>query len=167
MRSLTLLSVLFPILAGSALLAWRPQDRRTRNRYVLGAVLVGAALVLGCALASIRLGPEALAFHAASLSRHLVLAFRPDGPALVFGAIIGVLWPVTTVYALSYMNHEGRENLFFGFFLITFGVVAGIAYSANFFTLYLNYEFMTLVTLPLVMHGMDAKSRYAGKLYVL
>ncbi len=167
MRSLTLLSVLFPILAGSALLAWRPQDRRLRNRYVLGAVLVGAALVLGCALASIRLGPEALAFHVASLSRHLVLAFRPDGPALVFGAIIGVLWPVTTVYALSYMNHEGRENLFFGFFLITFGVVAGIAYSANFFTLYLCYEFMTLVTLPLVMHGMDLRSRYAGKLYVL
>ena len=49
MRSLTLLSVLFPILAGSALLAWRPQNRRVRNRYVLGAVLVGAALVLGCA----------------------------------------------------------------------------------------------------------------------
>ena len=167
MRSLTLLSVLFPVFAGGGLLIWRPRDREKRNRYALASVCAGAVLVLSAALCVARFGPDALAFHVLTLSRHLVIAFRPDGPSLVFGAIIGVLWPVTTVYAFSYMEHEGRENLFFGFFIMTFGVVAGIAYSANFFTLYLCYEFMTLATLPLVMHEMDGKARYAGKLYIL
>lgn len=167
MKYLTLLSVLLPAAAGAALLVLRPRDRRLRNRFCLVSVLLGSALVLSTAACTALYGPDSTAFFLARLSPHLALAFRPDGVSLVFGCIIGVLWPVTTVYAFSYMEHEGRENLFFGFFLITYGVVAGIAYSANFFTLYLCYEFMTLVTLPLVMHAMDAKARSAGKKYVL
>ena len=167
MKILTLLALLVPILSGAALLVVRPQNRAQRNRYVLLTVCVSAVFVLGTALCSALRGPDTVYLHVADLSDKLVIAFRPDGVSLVFGCIIGVLWPVTTVYAFSYMAHEGRENLFFGFFLITFGVVAGIAYSANFFTLYLCYEFMTLVTLPLVMHEMDDKARAAGKKYVL
>lgn len=167
MKILTILALLVPILSGIALLIARPQNRTKRNRYVMLTVSVSVVFVLGTALASALNGPDALYLHIANLSDKLVIAFRPDGVSLVFGCIIGVLWPVTTVYAFSYMEHEGRENMFFGFFLITFGVVAGIAYSANFFTLYLCYEFMTLVTLPLVMHEMDGKARAAGKKYVL
>ena len=167
MKILPLLALLVPILSGAALLVVRPQNRAQRNRYVLLTACVSAVFVLGTALCSALRGPDAAYLHVADLSDMLVIAFRPDGVSLVFGCIIGVLWPVTTVYAFSYMEHEGRENLFFGFFLITFGVVAGIAYSANFFTLYLCYEFMTLVTLPLVMHEMDDKARAAGKKYVL
>ena len=166
-NTLTLFSLLFPILSGIALLIVRPKDRGNRNRYVMLMVCLSAVFVLGTALCSALRGPDAVYLHVADLSPMLKIAFRPDGVSLVFGCIIGVLWPVTTVYAFSYMEHEGRENLFFGFFLITFGVVAGIAYSANFFTLYLCYEFMTLVTLPLVMHEMDDKARAAGKKYVL
>ena len=167
MRILTILCVLFPVLAGAALFVWRPQDRKLRNRYAITAVGINAVFVLTTALLSAVNGADSMAVHIADLSPMLSIAFRPDGVSLVFGCIIGVLWPVTTVYAFSYMEHEGRENMFFGFFLITFGVVAGIAYSANFFTLYLCYEFMTLVTLPLVMHEMDDKARAAGKKYVL
>lgn len=50
---------------------------------------------------------------------------------------------------------------------MTFGVVLGIAFSGNFLTMYLFYEFLTLVTLPLVMHAMDNKARHAGKMYIL
>ena len=167
MKILTMLALLVPILSGIVLLVVRPQNRAQRNRYVMLTVCVSAVFVLGTALCSALNGPDSVALHVADLSDKLVIAFRPDGVSLVFGCIIGVLWPVTTVYAFSYMEHEGRENMFFGFFLITFGVVAGIAYSANFFTLYLCYEFMTLVTLPLVMHEMDDKARAAGKKYVL
>ena len=167
MRILTILCVLFPVLAGAALFVWRPQDRKLRNRYAITVVGINAVFVLGSALLSAVNGADNMAVHIADLSPMLSIAFRPDGVSLVFGCIIGVLWPVTTLYAFSYMAHEGRENLFFGFFIITFGVVAGIAYSANFFTLYLCYEFMTLVTLPLVMHEMDDKARAAGKKYVL
>ena len=167
MRTLTLISILFPIIAGAALLIRRPADRGARNRYALACVCLTSALVLGTVIGSALYGADAMAFTAARLSQHFVIAFRPDSASLIFACIIGVLWPVTTVYAFSYMEHEGRENMFFGFFLMTYGVVAGIAFSATFFTLYLFYEFMTLVTLPLVMHAMDDKARHAGKIYII
>ena len=167
MNNLTLLSILFPILAGVALFIWRPTDRIIRNRYTITVVFITSALVLGTAICTWTYGSDAVAVSIVKITKHLSFEFRPDNVATVFGCIIGVLWPVTTIYAFNYMEHEGNDNMFFGFFIITFGVVAGIAYSANFFTLYICYEFMTLVTLPLVMHSMDAKARHAGKMYVL
>ncbi|MEG2037989.1 MAG: proton-conducting transporter membrane subunit, partial [Ruthenibacterium sp.] len=78
-----------------------------------------------------------------------------------------LLWPVTALYSFEYMRHEGSENRFFSFFTISFGVVLGVAFAENFMTLYLFYELLTLATLPLVMHTMDRKARYAGKKYLI
>lgn len=167
MRFFTLLSVLFPILAGSALLIWRPVNRKTRNAYSMCVVLIGSFFVLGSVGCAWKFGSAATAVHIFSLSDKLELAFRVDGASMVFGSIIGVLWPITTAYAFSYMKHEGRENRFFGFFIISYGVLAGIAFSANFFNMYFFYELMTLSTLPLVMHEMDGKARSAGKKYLI
>lgn len=167
MYCLTLLSVLFPIAAGAALLVCRPRKRRARNIYCICCALISSAFVLGSVAATAALGPGSTALTIVRMSHMLTLALRLDGAGMVFGCIIGVLWPVTTVYAFSYMKHEGMENKFFGFFLISYGVVAGIAFSENFFTMYLFYEFMTLATLPLVMHEMDEKARHAGKRYIL
>ncbi len=46
-------------------------------------------------------------------------------------------------------------------------MIVGVAFSDNFLTLYLFYELLTLATLPLVMHSMDGKARYAGKKYLI
>ncbi len=119
MRILTILCVLFPLAAGAALLVWRPRERKLRNRCALAAVCLNSVFVLGSALLANLNGAETMRVHVAALSPMLQIAFRPDGVGSVFGCIIGVLWPVTTVYAFSYMEHEGRENLFFGFFLLT------------------------------------------------
>lgn len=167
MYRLPVLSILLPLLSGAFLLVWRPESRKVRNLYTMTAVIISAVFVLGTVSAAWLRGSDAVAFHVFSLGNMLELAFRPDGPSLIFGGIIGVLWPITTLYAFSYMSHEGWENRFFGFFIMTFGVVDGIAFSANFFTMYLFYELMTLVTLPLVMHQMDGKARSAGKKYIL
>ena len=50
---------------------------------------------------------------------------------------------------------------------MAYGVVLGIAYSEDFLTLYFFYEVLTLTTLPLVMHAMDEKARYAGRKYLV
>ena len=65
------------------------------------------------------------------------------------------------------MAHEGGEPRFFAFFLLSYGVSAGIALSGNLVTLYFFFELLTLATLPLVMHKMDDRARYAGKRYLL
>ena len=65
------------------------------------------------------------------------------------------------------MEHEGGENHFFALYTITYGVTLGISTAANILTLYFFYEFLTLSTLPLVMHGTEKPSEHAGYTYML
>jgi len=167
MKWLTLVSIVYPLIAGAALLIWAPEDRKSRNDYVMRAVLLTSGMVIASVLSTWFDGADATAFHILRMSKKLVLAFRLDGASMLFGMLIAVLWPLTTLYAFSYMEHEGHENKFFAFFIMTYGTVAGIAFSANMLTMYLCYELMTLATLPLVMHEMDGKARSAGQKYIL
>lgn len=167
MKVIPALCVGFPLLAGLALLAWNPKNSRTRNAFVLAACLATSLLAASAMLLSWRLGPDALKVTLISFEENFTISLRIDGASRFFGAVIAVLWPVTAVYSFEYMKHEGSENRFFSFFTMSFGVVLGVAFAEDFLSLYLFYELLTLCTLPMVMHSMDHKARYAGKKYLI
>ncbi len=156
------LAVLFPMAAGALLLASRCESRAARERVVL-AVSAGTALL---ALLAVFLD-AGRRLVLVRFSEELSLAFCLDGLGEIFAVMVSVLWVLASVYALEYMKHEGHETRFFGFFLMSFGVTLGIAFAGNIITLYLFYELLTLATLPLVMHAMDNRARYAGKQYII
>lgn len=156
-----LLPILLP--AGAALLLPLIGPRgRTRLALCVGAVVTANTILT---LLLIRHAPEGT-LTLFRLAPTLALALRLDGMGSVFAALVAVLWVPTTLYAFEYMKHEGRENAFFAWFVLTYGVVLGIAFSANLLTLYFFYELMTLTTLPLVMHAMDDRARFAGRKYL-
>lgn len=157
-----LIAILIPIFSGALLLVKRDTPRAVREIFVLFLGILTSVIVL-CLLAFRPAEPLTLL----RLSDSLSLTFQVDNLSMVFAAILAVLWPIADLYSFEYMSHEHGENRFFGFFTMTYGVVLGIAFAANAFTLYLCYELMTLCTLPLVMHEMDGKGRYAGKKYLL
>lgn len=167
MGSLMAAAILFPILTGTGLLIWNPVHKKHRERYILFATVATSLLTASCIFLSWKLGADAFTCTPIRFSQALSLTLRIDGASRIFGAMIAALWPVTAIYAFEYMEHEGSENRFFGFFTIAFGVVLGVAFAANFLTLYLFYELLTLATLPLVMHTMDHQARYAGKKYLI
>lgn len=155
-----LLPVLLPILGGGAMFLLPAQDTKQREVYVqmfscATSLLVGLLLWQRPAGAAVLLDMG-----------DVQLALRLDSLSVVFAAIVAVLWPLAVLYSFEYMRHEHGENRFFAFFTMTYGVVLGIAFSANAFTLYLFYELLTLCTLPLVMHEMNGQARFAGKKYL-
>ena len=81
--------------------------------------------------------------------------------------MVALLWILCIYYAFEYMKHEGDENRFFGFYVMTFGVMMGITFSANLITLYLFYECLTLATIPLVMHGDSVQAQTATRIYII
>lgn len=167
MHRLLMLPILFPLLAGLGLLRWRPGSRTVRSIYVLAAALITSALSLLAIYLSYRQGSDALVCTMVRFSENFSISLRIDRASMVYGSIVSVLWPLVTLYSLDYMSHEGEENRFFGFWLMSFGVVLGIAFAEDFLSLYLFYELLTLITLPLVMHSMDEKARYAGRKYLI
>ena len=165
-RFLTL-PVLLPMLLGVGMLVLQPKSRKVRNRYVMASSLGTSALSIACIVLTYLFGDSYLACILVSFSETFSISLRIDGAAMVYGSIVSVLWPLVTAYALDYMTHEGHENRFFSFWLMAYGVVLGVAYSEDFLSLYFFYEALTLTTLPLVMHAMDEKARYAGRKYLV
>ena len=96
----------------------------------------------------------------------LSLALHMDGLSKVFAGLISFLWPLATLYAFEYMKHEKHEKAFFMFYVATYGVTLGIALSANVLTMYLFYEMLTLITVPLVIHTLSREAILAARKYM-
>lgn len=156
-----LLPILIPAVAALGLASMRPRSR-TRLTLCVGSVMTANTILTLLIVWHAPAGTLTLL----RLSSGLSFALRLDGLGAAFAALVSLLWGPTTLYALEYMKHEGRENAFFAWFTLTYGVVLGIAFSANLPTLYFFYELMTLSTLPLVMHAMDGRARFAGRKYL-
>ena len=162
MNYMLLIIILLPILCGLFMFIRPFTDRKNRNVYVFTVTCITSILVIGCVLS----GTDGV-ITLLRLDDTLSVALRMDSLSRVFAVILSVLWPIAVLFSFEYMRLEREENRFFAFYTITYGVVLGIANAANYFTLYLFYELLTLATLPLVMHEMDGKARYAGKRYII
>ena len=155
-----MIPVLIPIIYG-AFLIFRPiETRRSRNLVTMAVVLVNTLLSL-----LVIWNCQGKILDVLTLYSNVHILMRIDGMGALFGAMVTLLWPFATLYAFEYMHHETRENGFFAYFTMTYGVTLGIAYAGNMMTMYLFYELLTLVTIPLVMHTHSPKARQAGRLY--
>ena len=156
-----LLTMALPLLGGAALFLLRPKSRAVRGALAVGTALCTTALVAVC-LFSPWAAPVTLPFFGETMR----FSFRLDGLGKVFAGLCAFLWPLATLYAVEYMEKDDRQNSFFGWYLLSYSVTLGVAMSGNLLTLYLFYELLTFATLPLVLHGMSARSVRAGRKYV-
>lgn len=162
MNYLILLPTVAAFILGAGVLKYDLEDVKKLNRYAVTATVM-VALTAAVTLVSMS-GESVTLFR---FNDMLKIDFRIDGLSTVFGAMVSFLWPLAVVYATEYMKHEGKQKKFFTFYIMTFGVTLAIAFSANMLTLYLCYEMLTFITLPLVMHTTDERSAYAGGKYLV
>lgn len=97
----------------------------------------------------------------------LELVLRADPLSLLFVSLSSILWLLTTIYAIGYLEGSPHRSRFFGFFSLCVTSTTGIALSGNLITFLLFYELLTLVTYPLVIHRGTEKARQAGKTYLI
>lgn len=157
-----LIPIAVPILFGAVIPLFHFKSDKKRRLYVGGVAVLNTLLMFAVMFFA---RPEG-DFMLLNMAGKLSISFHVDGLGCVFGSLVAFLWPIATFYAFEYMKHEGKENTFFTFFTMTYGITVGIAFASNLMTLYLFYELLTFVTLPLVMHGMSKKSVFAGRRYV-
>ncbi len=103
--------------------------------------------------------------------RHTVLpgielVLKADFLAMLFITLSAVLWFLTTLYAIGYLEGSPHRSRFFGFFSLCVTATAGVAMSGNLLTFFVFYELLTLSTYPLIVHrGTEAAIR-AGNIYL-
>ncbi|MBP3398694.1 MAG: hypothetical protein J6K75_02935 [Erysipelotrichaceae bacterium] len=165
MNYLMMIAIAFPIIWGACLplLHYKEADRSSRNKYALTGTLITSALVL----LNVFIFKSNTGFQLIQLTDKMSIVFDVDALSCVFLCLIAILWPLAVLYAGEYMHHEGKENKFFSFYLMTYGIVIGLACSANLITFYLLYECLTFATIPLVMHAMNRRAIKAGRKYFM
>ena len=155
-------AVFFPILTGILLFLIPDGHRRIRNCLAEAVSLLTSAMVFYLIFKG-----QGTANDAFPIAENLLIRFSLDGTGTVFAGLAAFLWPLATLYAFEYMHHEGGERPFFALYIISFGVTLGIALADNLVTMYIFYEFLSLSTLPMVMHGSSEEAQRAGFQYMM
>lgn len=153
--------VIFPILAAlfPLLIKEKFSNRSFREKY-MAAVLTVNLLFL---LAALKNGGSLVLMQ---LSDSLPIMLRVDRMTWLFTILVSSMWLLAGVFSLEYMKHEQNNEGYYQFYLLTLGVLIGLGMAANYMTLYLFYEGMTLLSLPMVLHSRTKESIAAGLKYL-
>lgn len=157
------LPILLPILGGLGMLMFPGEDRKARPILIEAIVIVNSLFVWMLIRSGLAEGEGFLLY---GLTENMKVFFKMDGFGMVFAGLVSFLWPLATLYALEYMEHDRDQNTFFAYYTMTYGVTLAIALSGNLVTMYLFYEMLTLVTFPLVLHYRTRESRKASNMYL-
>lgn len=165
-----LIPVILPAAAGIILLSvsFAKHCKGKTEAPLGGAYIAGLAAVLtisaGAALYLAWSGERELTLF--TLLDEIPVYFHVDSLSRLFITIISIIWLVTIFYSFVYMKREGEEKRFFGCYLLLYGVLTGLSFAGNLITMYLFYELMTLVSMPLVLHSGSRESIMAALKYL-
>ena len=157
---------------GAAVVIFPMGERRVRLRswvnLLAAAVKLGLIVLLIPPVVTEGSRPEfSLPFlPGAGPGESIDLVLRVDPLALFFAGLSSVLWLLTTVYAIGYLEGKPNRSRFFGFFSLCVTATVGISFSGNLITFLVFYELLTLVTYPLVAHWGNPESVRAARTYL-
>lgn len=157
-----ILSVFFPILAGTYLLVRK--EMKTRRSLL---VTTGVSLLVTAVLAVLALclaGEGMLTLF--NLTDRLPVLFKVDGVSVIFSAMTVIVFVCAGFFSFEYMKHEQKEKRYYGFYLIVFGVLLALCFAGNLITFYLFFELLTLSSMPLVLHNGSKEAIMAGLKYL-
>lgn len=100
------------------------------------------------------------------ITPELELYLHADALSVLFVTLSALLWLVTTIYAIGYLENSPHRSRFFGFFSLCVSATVGLALAGNLVTFIIFYEFLTLATYPLVAHKGSEEARKAARLYL-
>ena len=156
-----LCAVVVPVSGSFGAVFAKFKSDKKRNIYILIVLAATAAASVFCAI-----GGKS-SFTVLSVTSSLTIAFSVDELSIFFSVFSCSIWLLAGIYSFGYMSHDAKQKRFYVFYLMTLGVINGIVFSANLFTLYIFYEAMTLLSFPLVMHEQTGEAIAAGKKYLI
>lgn len=164
MNILILLPIVLPVIVGFVLL-FLPEGVFRSRQSLLN--VTGVSFII-CALLAIYVisgaaGDRLVLFK---LVGDIPVYFAIDHVGRLFAGIVVLIFLMAGFFSFVYMAHEKNEKRYYSFYLITFGVLMGLDFSGNLVTMYLFYEFMTLASMPLVLHTGTREAIMAGLKYV-
>lgn len=153
---------LFPALA-ALVLGLLPLKHNSRGTHVAAGVAL--AVNFGLCVWLMFLGDAEVTLL--RLGENLPIALRSDLAGRLFLLLCGGMWFNSGVFSFGYLPHEGSEQRYFVFYLLSIAAINAICLSATLVTMYLFFELMTLLSMALVVHSLSKEAVAAGIKYLL
>ncbi|MCD8325982.1 MAG: proton-conducting membrane transporter [Lachnospiraceae bacterium] len=158
-----LVPILVPVVAGVLILCLgKKADLKTLCGISVDVLLFSLVFVVGNAL---RMNSET-EYVLFSFTEQLQVVLKLDVVGKIFSCLMAFIWTLVALYSGEYMKEEKDWHRYFGFFVMTLGVLIGLDYAGNLLTYYVLFEFMTLLSFPLVLHEMTHESIMAALKYL-
>jgi multicomponent Na+:H+ antiporter subunit D len=155
--------VMTSLVAAVCILMLSEQRHLARVAINLAAAIVKVILV-GVMLWGVQQG-HAFMFRV-SVMPGIDLVLQADALTMLLTSLSAVLWLITTIYAIGYLEGSPHRSRFFGFFSLCVAATMGVAAAGNLFTFFVFYELLTLATWPLVVHRGTRDAVRAGSTYL-
>ena len=155
---LMIAAILIPVIAGTVISVVTLDDRVRKILYACTVIVTDLAAVLAAMNGDLlRLG---------NMAEGVSIIFRTDTISRCFLAVALLLYTVVLFYSFEYMKMEERIPSFYAFYLISMGALIAECFAGNLVTLYLSFEFLTLTSMPLVLHERTKEAVAAGLKYL-
>lgn len=161
--SIPLLVVLSSLVPGLVIFLLTEEQHRARTTLNLASAIVKLALT-GVLIWGVEQGRRYETRLSFLPGADLLLRASPF--SMLFVTLSAVLWLVTTIYAVGYLEGAPHRSRFFGFFSLSVASTMGVALAGNPLTFLVFYEMLTLSTYPLVVHRGTREALRAGDLYL-
>ena len=160
---LLIIAVLLPVVAGFMVL-WIPwlNDKR-ENR----CAFVGAVMILECILVGLIALDGERHVVLFMMTDQLPIALHSDGTSRIFSLVMALMWTISGFFSFSYMQHEQNEKSYYAFYLLTLGSLMALTLSGTMVTMYLFFELMTFISVPMVLHTRTKEAVAAGIKYLI
>ncbi len=97
----------------------------------------------------------------------LGITVRLDILSFSLALISSFVWMLVSIYAIDYMSHEHAGDRFYPIFIFVLGSCLGIFVAGDFFTLFIFFELMSLISYVLVIHEETREALRAGYKYLI
>lgn len=164
-ETLLLALLLLPLIAAAGIIITRNNPNLREAVTLVSSALVAILVVM---LAARFMDGEVFALTLFEPLPGIAIAFEVEALGMLFALVAGLLWLVTSIYAIGYMrgHNEQNQTRFFAAFAISIAATMGIAFAGNLLTLFLFYEVLTLATYPLVTHAGTPEAKKGGRTYL-
>lgn len=159
MKILILLPVLLPLILSFVIYLFK-KSTKAKNITILSTLIATfLTCLINCFLSFNR-------FDIIQIFDYLLISFNVDNLGRFFTVLISFIWIIVFVYTFEYIKHEGHENRFYTFMLLTLAMLIALCYAYNLPTMYICFEMVTLLSMPLVLHSFSKESINAAKKYL-
>ena len=97
----------------------------------------------------------------------LGISVRLDILSFSLALLASFVWMLVTIYSIDYMSHEHGGDRYYPILIFTLGSCLGIFMAGDFFTLFIFFELMSLISYVLVIHEETPAALRAGYKYLI